>query len=159
MQSSTFETGLSFSFNNILSEPLVLPNGMKLNSLLCADDLTVLSRSKVGLQNCLNTLSLYCNSWMLKINPTKTKIMIFQKFKRKCVSSFYTGNEKIDIVQNYTYLGTCISSSGNFTFSVDHLDKRPSMPSLVWDDTLIWSETLACVENVWLHDLTNFNLQ
>ena len=32
--------------------------------------------------------------------------------------------EKIDIVQNYTYLGTWVSSSGNFTLSVDHLPKK-----------------------------------
>ena len=57
---------LAFSFNNILSDPFVLPNGLKLNSLSYADDLIILSRSKVGLQNCLNTLSSYCNSWMLK---------------------------------------------------------------------------------------------
>ena len=115
---------LAFSLNNILSDPFVLPNGMKLSSLLYADDLIILSRSKVGLQNCLNTLSSYCNSWMLKINPKKTKIIIFQKCKRKCDSSFYICNEKIAIVQNYTYLGTCISSTGNFTLSLDHLRQK-----------------------------------
>ena len=53
---------LAFSFNNILSDPFVLPKGTKLNSLFYADDLIILSRSKVGLQNCLNELSSYCNS-------------------------------------------------------------------------------------------------
>ena len=38
---------LAFSFNNILSGPFVLPNGMKLNFLLYADDLIILSQSKV----------------------------------------------------------------------------------------------------------------
>ena len=38
--------------NDILSDPFVLPNGMELNSLLYADDLIILSRSKVELQNC-----------------------------------------------------------------------------------------------------------
>ena len=28
---------------------------------------------------CLNTLSSFCNSWMLDINSKKTKVMIFQK--------------------------------------------------------------------------------
>ena len=60
---------LAFSFNNILSDPFVLPNGTKLNSLFYADDLIILSRSKLGLQNCLNELSSYCNSWILRINP------------------------------------------------------------------------------------------
>jgi len=34
------------------------------------------------------------------------------------------GSEIIDIVQNYTYLGTCISSSGNFTLSLEHLQQK-----------------------------------
>ena len=114
----------AFLFNHVLSDPFVLPNGMKLNSLLYADDLIILSRPKVGLQNCLNTLSSYCNSWMLKINPKKTKITIIQKCKGKCDSRFYNFNEDIDIVQNYTYLGTCITSSGNFTLSLDHLRQK-----------------------------------
>ena len=54
---------LAFSFNNILSDPFVLPNGTKLNSLFYADDLIILSRLKLGLQNCLDKLSSYCNSW------------------------------------------------------------------------------------------------
>ena len=61
--------GLSYSFENILSGPFVLPNGTKLSSLLYADDLIILSRSKAGLQNCLNALAQYCRSWMLNINP------------------------------------------------------------------------------------------
>ena len=112
---------LAFSFNNILSDPFVLPNGTKLNSLFYADDLIILSRSKLGLQNCLNKLSSYCNSWMLKINPKKTKIMVFQKGTKKCDYVFHIGNEMIDIVQVYTYLGTRISSPGNFTLSIEDL--------------------------------------
>ena len=37
---------LPFAFENTLSDPFVLPNGAKLNSLLYADDLIILSRSK-----------------------------------------------------------------------------------------------------------------
>ena len=102
----------------------MLPNGTRLNSLLYADDLIILSRSKLGLQNCLNVLSSYCNSWMLRINPKKTKIMIFQRCTRKCEHNFRIGNEVIDVVQNYTYLGTRITSSGNFTLSLEHLRQK-----------------------------------
>ena len=41
--------GLPYSFEDILSDPFVLPNGIKLSSLLYADDLIILSRSKAGL--------------------------------------------------------------------------------------------------------------
>ena len=107
------------SFEKILSDSSVLPNGPKLNSLLYADDLVILSRSKIGLQDCLNTLSSYCRTWMLSINPKKTKVMIFQKRAKKCIeSNFHIDNQPVEIVQNYTYLGTFISSTGNFSLAL-----------------------------------------
>ena len=130
---------LAFSFNTILFDPFVLPNGTKLNSLFYADDLIILSRSKLGLQNCLNKLSSYCNSWMLKINPKNTKIMVFQKgsFRAKAHLVF-----------------SRISSPGNFTFSLEHLRQKavhdlfslrchtdfsklkPSLASKIFDTTI-----------------------
>ena len=50
--------------------------------------------------------------------------MIFQRCTKKCDYLFHIGNEIIDIVQNYTYLGTCLSSSGNFTLSLEHLQQK-----------------------------------
>ena len=40
------------------------------------------------------------------------------------IRNLYLDNEKIDIVQNYTYLGTQISSTGNFTLSLEHLREK-----------------------------------
>jgi len=51
---------------------------MKFNSLLYEDDLIILSRSKVAPQNCLNTLPLYYNSWMPKIDPKKIKMISWE---------------------------------------------------------------------------------
>lgn len=42
------------------------------------------------------------------LSRAKTKLILFQKCKRRCDSRFYICSEKIEIVQNYTYLGTCI---------------------------------------------------
>ena len=117
---------LPFAFENTLSDPFVLPNGAKLNSLLYADDLIILSRSKTGLQNCLDKLSSFCTSWMMKINPKKTKIMVFQKRARKNADfHFLIDSQIIDVVQEYTYLGTRMSSSGNFSVSSEHLKEKP----------------------------------
>ena len=134
---------LPYSFENILSDPFVLPNGTKLSSLLYADDLIILSRSKAGLQNCLNTLAQYCRSWMLNINPKKNKIMIFQRRAKKIDYNFYIGNEKIDIVQSYTYLGTQISSTGNFTLSLEHLREK-AVHALFSFSTPLYSTPLHC---------------
>ena len=95
---------LPFAFENTLSDPFVLPNGAKLNSLLYADNLIILSRSKTGLQNCLDKLSLFCTSWMMKINPKKTKIMVFQKRARKNADFYFLIDSQIIVVQEYTYL-------------------------------------------------------
>jgi len=44
---------------------------------------------------------------MLKINPKKTKMMIFQKRLRKSVDiNFKIDTESIEVVLEYTYLGT-----------------------------------------------------
>ena len=61
---------------------------------------------------------------MLNINPKKTKVMVFQRRAKKDDYKFHIGNESIDIVQNYTYLGTRISSTGNFTISLNHLREK-----------------------------------
>ena len=44
--------------------------------------------------------------------------MDFQRRTRKYNFTFHIGNENINIVQNYTYLGTRISLSENFTNDV-----------------------------------------
>ena len=115
---------------------------------LYADDLIILSRSKLGPQNCLNVLSSYCNSWMLRINPKKTKIMIFQRCTRKCEHNFRIGIEVIDVVQNYyTYLGTPLTSSGHFTLSLEHLGQKALhalFQPIKAAHGFEWSPSLAC---------------
>ena len=62
-----------------LTDPFILPNGTKLRTLLYADDLILLSKSKQGLQNCINNVASFYNTWQLSVNQKKTKIMIFAK--------------------------------------------------------------------------------
>ena len=62
---------------------------------------------------------------MLDINSKKTKGMIFQKRATKNSNlEFHIGKETIDIVHEYTYLGTRISSTGNFNISLEHLKEK-----------------------------------
>ena len=113
---SLFINNLPYLVENTLSDPFVFRNGTKINSLLYADDLIIFSRS----QNCLNTPHSYCETWMLKINPKKTKIMIFQKRPGRSVdNNFKIVNEHIEIVQQYTFVGTRLTSTGNFTLALE----------------------------------------
>ena len=62
---------------------------------------------------------------MLDINSKKNKVMIFQKrAQQNCNLEFHTGEETIDIVHEYTCLGTRISSTGNFNISLEHLKEK-----------------------------------
>ena len=62
---------------------------------------------------------------MMKISPKKTKIMVFQKRARKNADfHFLIDSQIIDVVQEYTYLGTRMSSSGNFSVSREHLKEK-----------------------------------
>ena len=97
--------------------PIILPDGSKLNCLLYADDLILISNTSEGLQRSLDTLSKFCDDWLLNINLEKTKVMIFQKKRRKSTFNnhhFKINKEKIEIVSNCTYLGVNFSSNGNF---------------------------------------------
>ena len=48
----------------------------------------------------------------------------YKKCTKNCDYTFHIGNELIEIVQDYTYLGTRICSSGNFTLSLEHLRQK-----------------------------------
>ena len=51
-----FLNELPLSINDRKTDPIILPNWDKLNTLFYADDLVFISRSKIGLQNCLKHL-------------------------------------------------------------------------------------------------------
>ena len=89
LSSLTYTLMIYLNFlENFLSDPFVLPNGTKLSSLLYGDDLIILSRSKAGLQNCLNALAQYCRSWMLNIDKKKPKLSFFNDERKNMIVIF-----------------------------------------------------------------------
>lgn len=86
----------------------------KLNCLLYADDLIMISETKPGIQKCLDKLHHYTKMWNLEVNLKKTKIMIFQRNGRKCKDMFLLGKNIIKHAKEYKYLGTIVTNSGNF---------------------------------------------
>jgi hypothetical protein len=72
---------------------------LRLYLLLYADDTVILAESKEELQAALNSMYLYCKTWDLEINASKTKIVIFDKRKI---------NEKPVFTLNNEILKTCV---------------------------------------------------
>ena len=109
---------LPYILNNNAKDPILLPDCSHLSCLLYADDLLLMSHSAEGFQQSLDRLSKYCQDWLLKINPTRTKVIVFQKKSRKSTTDKYdftVSNEHIEIVNSYTYLGVNFSANRNFT--------------------------------------------
>ena len=69
--------------------------------------------------------------------------MIFQKRPKKSIDiKFNIGSESIEIVQEYTYLGTRLTPTGNFTLALEHLkEKALHAFSSIRKRTIQWTTT------------------
>ncbi len=98
----------------------------EIKCLLFADDLVILSKTKEGLQQLLDIIETFSQTWALKMNLTKTKIMIFQK-RPRCKENKHTfraGQQVLQHTHEYTYLGLKISSTGSFNLAVNALKAK-----------------------------------
>ncbi len=73
----------------------------------------LLSPTKHGLQQNLDLLEQYCQTWALTVNLKKTNIMIFQKRSRSQGTEriFTLGTNQITHTSHYNYLGLKITST------------------------------------------------
>lgn len=78
-----------------------------------ADDLIIFAHTPLDLKRKLKTLEEYCNLKGLCVNESKTKALIFKKGGRLRASekNFLYENTPLEIVNNFEYLGTTLSSS------------------------------------------------
>ena len=78
---------------------------LQLFTLLYADDTIVFAESELELQRALNAVFDYCKKWNLTVNTSKTKIVVFSRGKVKKCRDFKFGNDMIEIVDDFNYLG------------------------------------------------------
>lgn len=98
---------------------------LDLQILLFADDMVVLAESEQQLQRKLNILREYFLSLDLKVNMSKTKVIVFRKGGRlKAGIQFWYGKERVDIVTEYTYLGVIFSQKGVFQKAAESFKKK-----------------------------------
>lgn len=87
----------------------------KLYLLLYADDTVILAESKEQLQAALNSMYLYCQTWKLEVNPSKTKVVVFSKRKINEKPVFTYNGENLVVVDDFVYLGVTFTYNGTFT--------------------------------------------
>ncbi len=83
--------------------------------LMYADDTVLLFVSEFNMTHTLTSLHRYCSEWKLNVNCGKTKIVIFSRGQVHTSNfNFYLGGEKIEVVNDYVYLGILFNYNGRF---------------------------------------------
>jgi hypothetical protein len=67
----------------------------------------LLSETKEGMQQSLNTFELYCDLWKLDVNINRTNGMVFSK-EKNLNYSFILQDKQLKVVEKYSYLGIII---------------------------------------------------
>lgn len=92
-----------------------IDENINISALLYADDLTLLSETPIKLQKLLNSLHKYSDNNHLEVNREKSKVMIFRRGGRNPDDlEFKYGGVELQIVNEFSYLGVTLSSSGLF---------------------------------------------
>ena len=90
---------------NLLSKGLNV-DGRNISMLLYADDIVLMANTARDLQAMLDALNTWCTRWGLNVNPNKTKVVQFKpQGKSKSNFPFRCGDNKIEVVSKYKYLG------------------------------------------------------
>ena len=106
---------------------------LKLYVLLYADDTIILAESEADLQNALSSLHDYCIRWDLKVNISKTNVVIFSRGKVKKHGIFKIGEEVVEVKEEYVYLGVTFSCDGRFKKAIEKqvTQSRKAMYALI----------------------------
>ena len=91
---------------------------MKLFVLLYADDTIVLAENETDLQLALYSVYNYCVKYNLTVNTSKTKIIVFSRGKVRKFPTFKYGNDSIEVVSEYVYLGVKMVYNNTFSKAV-----------------------------------------
>ena len=88
------------------------------------DDLLILFETENGLKTMLKNLMSYTEENSMQVNLDKTKCMIFNKTGRLIRRTFYFGDTKLEMVNEYRYLGLLVTPSFNITTALVDLRDR-----------------------------------
>jgi hypothetical protein len=93
----------------------IVIDDIKVNILLYADDIVLLADCEEGLGQLLKVLSEWCECWRLKLNIDKTKVVHFRPSTKRCTKKvFWFRESKIEVVDNYKYLGFVLDCHMNY---------------------------------------------
>ena len=104
-------------------EPIQIHNKL-FNYFLYADDLVIISKSKIGLQNGIDKVYDFSQSKHLTISDEKSKTMVFNSAGRLIKEIFTLKDKSLEPVQSFCYLGFDVKCSGIVTHAMNVLNDK-----------------------------------
>ena len=87
--------------------------------------LTVLASTVIGLQNQLNVCSAVAKRLCLTVNLETSKVMVFRKGVFLAAGErWFWGDSRLEVVNNYKYLGHSFSTGHSFTAAMEDMSIR-----------------------------------
>ena len=101
-----------------------IENVIEMFVLLYADDAVLLASNAKDLQDLLDSFHRYCKRWRININISKTKVMIFGGSKRDYKQNYTIGEELLENVESFKYLGITFQRNSRFTSTKQNLAEQ-----------------------------------
>ena len=95
-------------------------------ALTYADDIVILADSEEKLQTTLNVWSNELKRRKLHLNQKKSKVMHFTKDKEQRKPKIVVDGEELEVVQQFTYLGTVFQANGKITEEIKNRISKAS---------------------------------
>ncbi|MCG7891260.1 MAG: reverse transcriptase family protein, partial [Candidatus Thiodiazotropha endolucinida] len=91
----------------------------KLCLLLYADDIVLVAKNERDLQCLINALNSWCSTNDMSINSKKSQIVHFRPLSvNKTLCTFTCGNESLEVVDRYMYLGLMLQENLDYNITV-----------------------------------------
>ena len=89
-------------------------NNLPISYLLYADDVVLLAKTESGLQKSIQGIEHFCLDWGIKVNTSKSKVLVFNKKGKFIKTNIHLSKTKLEDVQEYKYLGILFHNTGKF---------------------------------------------
>ena len=102
--------------------PILINTNEHIGCLLWMDDVALVADNAEDLQNMLNITYDVANKYHIEFGMAKSKILKIGKGKEN--PNLYLGNDKLEYVQTYKYLGITMNNKGNLENHIKEIKKK-----------------------------------
>jgi hypothetical protein len=110
--------------------------------LLFADDMVLMAEGENQLEALVRKVKEYCETWYLEVNVSKTKVMVVSKDGEMTAKVKY-GEEELECVKKYPYLGTMFSSDGRWEKEVERRRQAGRAALSLLNKQVVWNKNVG----------------